>query len=105
ENLGRYVVKGAGNEPKYNSRMEAMTLEEFYQDYASRKAHMVRGDVRTGASSSANSRFDVRSDGKVPLHKLFGKNSEASLASELARRDIKEYQRLKVIAKQNGLLK
>jgi len=105
ENLGRYVVKGEKGEPKYNSAYEPMTLEEFYHELAVNKPYLVRGEVKPGASSTANGRFDAGNMTNVPLEKLFGPKSEAKLANALALKDIKEYRRLKEVAKASGLLK
>jgi hypothetical protein len=100
---GKFVVLNEQGTPRMNSAFEPMTLAEFYQEYANKHSYLVRGDVKGGAGSSESQRSGSQI-GKYSVEQIFGKNSNAALANKLAKTDYKEYSRLKIQAKEQGLI-
>jgi len=97
------VVNEKGGERYSTTNVgELMTLEEFYNEYAQQKKHLVRSDVvvGTGSTESLKSNF-----GKTyKLEDLFGPGSDAKKANELAKTDKLKYQEFKQEAVRRGLI-
>ena len=98
----RYVVKDEHGSPRLNNRLEPMSLDDFYQDYAANHPWTVRAEVRPGIGSTPSSTTTNGED--IPLEKLFGPGSDSALANKIAQRDIKLYRRLKQDARARGLV-
>lgn len=104
ETKARFVVLGENGQERLNSSFEPMGLKEFYQEFASKNPFMVKADARSGTGSSENGRSALSSNGKYELTQIFGKTSDARLANKLALENKPEYNRLKILAKQAGLI-
>lgn len=103
DNLQRFVVYGDSGALKQNAAYEPMTLDEFYNDYAAKNPWTVRSDFKPGLGSSQSSKTAL-SGSKYDVTQIFGKKSDSQLANALAKEDIKEYHRLKTVAKAQGLI-
>lgn len=99
----KFEVVGDDGQPRVNSAYEPMTIGEFYTEYAAKNPYLVRSDVRSG-NGSREGRTDVTRDGKLELKQVFGKGSDSKLANDLAIKNPAEYARLRVLAKEAGLL-
>lgn len=102
EAKGKFIVVDDGGSERLNAAFEPMTLEEYYSEYGAKNPYMVRSDARSGTGSTESR--GTTSDGKFDVAQIFGQKSIAALANNLAKTNMKEYQRLKVIAKQSGLI-
>ena len=97
----KFFVKGENGQPRMNASYLPMSLSEFYSEYAESKPYFVRGGVASGTGSSEATRVGL--GGKYKVEDIFGNKANSRLANELALRDNKEYQRLKLIAEERGL--
>jgi len=88
---------------RLNNAIEPMSLEEYYQEFAAKKPYLVRGDVKGGAGSKLGDR-PLSSDGKHELADIFGPKADGGKANALKKSNPAEYARLKVLAKQSGLI-
>lgn len=103
ETKGRFMVVSETGGERLNTALEPMTLEDFYKEFAVSSPYLVRSEARGGAGSSQGQGGNA--NGKLQPEQIFGKDGDSRLANKLALQDIKEYQRLKVLAKESGLLK
>jgi hypothetical protein len=99
-----FVVINESGQERFNAAYEPMTLEEFYVEYAAKKPHMVRGDARGGTGSAESQKSSLSGDGIPTLEQLFGPKANAAKANKLAMENIKEYRRLKELARSAGLI-
>jgi len=104
EASGKYIVVGDHGQARMNAAYEPMGLDEYYQEYAAKNAFLVRGEVKPGTSATANTRFDVSNDGRVPLDQLFGPKSNSVLSNQLALTNKAEWLRLRGVAQDTGLI-
>lgn len=56
EDLKRFVVLDHEGKPMENSKLDPMTLEEFYADFAAKRPYLVNGDMIGGAGSSESTK-------------------------------------------------
>lgn len=98
------VINPENGQPRLNSGLYPMSLDEFFTEFAAKKPYLVRGSAKPGIGSSESGRTDVANNGKYTVDQIFGKNSNSKLAQQLAKQDIKEYHRLKAIARESGLI-
>lgn len=103
EGKGRFFVIGENGGERLNTALEPMTLEDLYKEFASQNPYLIRADARSGIGSSQNQ--GSATNGKYTPEQIFGKNGDSRLANKLALSDMKEYHRLKTLAKESGLLK
>lgn len=103
EATGRFKVINDDGVDRHNAAFEPMSLEEFYQEYASKKPHLVRTDLRGGVGSTESQRA-ISSDGKYAIEQLFGPKADAAKANKLALENKQEYRRLKELARKAGLI-
>lgn len=101
---GRFVVLNEYGKTRLNAAMEPMTIEEFYQDFASKNKYLVRGDFQSGTGSTESMRQTLTKTGQYEVTDLFGPKSNAKLANDLALKDKVEYRRMRAIAIQSGLV-
>ena len=80
-----------------------MTVSEFFKDFSSKKLHLVRGQVLPGAGGQSSHASAVR-DTSLKPEQIFGAKSDARLANQVALRDKGLYDRLKIQARQKGLI-
>jgi hypothetical protein len=100
---GRFMVVNEEGNERMNAAFEPMTLEEFYAEYAGKKPHLVRGDVKNGAGSSESQKSGF-ANGRYKAEDVFGPKSNARLANELYKSNPAEYKRLRLAAKEAGLI-
>lgn len=100
----RFVVMNEQGQERLNASFEPMSLEEYYAEFAEKNKYLVRGDVRPGAGSSESARSSLNNTGKISVEQVFGPKSSAKLANDLAKSDIREYHRLKEVARTQGLI-
>jgi hypothetical protein len=100
---GKWKVLGEGGSERYNSAIEPMSLDEYYAELASKKPWMVRGDVKSGSGSAEAGRSNL-GGGKYAVEQIFGPKSDPILANKLAKEDIKEYRRLREVARTARLI-
>src|SRR6185437_513495 len=98
----RFIVIGPTGQTRLNASFDPMTLEEFYNEFATQNPYLVRGDFKGGAGSS--SRNDLSSNGKLELKQVFGKGSNSKVASQLMKDNPNEYRRMKKEAQAAGLI-
>lgn len=101
---GKFFVVGENGQPRMNSAYEDMTLEEFFQEFATKKPYLVRGELKAGAGSTEAQRSALNSQGKYTADQIFGRNSDPGLANKLAQGNPKEYARLKAQAREQKLI-
>lgn len=78
------------------------SLAQLVTGFAASNPHMVRSTVAGGAGSKPSS--GVPAPERISVSAIFGKGSNAALAQSLMTTNRAEYQRLKKIALQSGLL-
>lgn len=101
---GRFVVLNEQGTERLNSSYEPMSLEEFYKEYAANNPFLVKSDVKGGAGSSQNTRSNFAGSGKYEVTQIFGKTSNGALANKLAQENPQEYHRMKIVAKEAGII-
>jgi hypothetical protein len=101
---GKWVVLNEKGQPRLNAAMEEMSLAEFFNDFAAKNPYLVKSSIKQGVGSTEASRSALSRSGKFEVSQIFGKASNSALASKLMKEDPAEYRRLKVIAKEAGLL-
>lgn len=100
-----FTVLDDNGEPKLNSStMEPMSVSDFLADYGNRNPFLLRGQVKGGIGSAQSQKFNLGAP-KIPLERIFGDKSDGRIANEIAKRDKKEYARLKAQARAEGLIK
>jgi hypothetical protein len=99
---GKPVVIGQDGQPRLNASFDPMSPAELAQELAASKPFLVRGTVGPGLGSSQRS--DAVSHERIPLESIFGRGSDGGAANRLAMRSPKEYQRLKLAAREKGLI-
>lgn len=99
----KWVVLNDMGQPRMNSAFDPMTVEEFYADFAAKNPYLVRSDAKPGAGSGP-SNAPTATSGRYQVEQIFGSKSDARLANDLAMKNPKEYQRLKVEAKAKRLI-
>jgi hypothetical protein len=100
----KFVVKGDAGTMRMNAALEPMSLEEFYEEFATKNPYLVRGENKGGTGSSESQRSLLNKDGEFPVDKVFGKGSNAKLANDLKKANPAEYSRLKAKAIEQGLI-
>jgi hypothetical protein len=50
----QFVVLGEDGKPRENAKLEPMSLDEFYADFAAKRPYLVKTDAVSGAGSSEN---------------------------------------------------
>lgn len=102
EDRGTFVVLNERGVERLNSSYEPMSLEEYYAEFAAKRPHLVRADVRGGAGGTESAALSH--DGKVQLNKVFGKGSSAAEALALKRKNPAEYARMRQEAVRLGMI-
>jgi len=100
----KWVVLNEKGQPRLNAAMEDMSLAEFFNDFAAKNPYLVKSSIKQGVGSTEANRSALSRNGKFEVAQIFGKTSNSALASKLMKDDPAEYRRLKVIAKEAGLL-
>jgi hypothetical protein len=54
EEHNRFVVMDQDGKPRENAKLEPLTLDEFYADFAAKRPYLVNADMVSGAGSSEN---------------------------------------------------
>jgi hypothetical protein len=103
DQAGNYVVMNENGTPRMNASLDPMSLEEFYAEYASKNAWMVRSGVLTGTGST-ESAFGISSNGKYVLTELFGPKANSKKVNDLAMHNNKKYKELRAKAVAEGLV-
>ena len=96
----KYVVTNEDGGVRLNKMMEPMTLEEFYEEYASKKPWAVNPLYKGGTGATKSS----GPGGKYKVEEIFGKDASAAKAQKLYKESPADYQRLKAQARELGLL-
>lgn len=99
-----FFVIGEHGQPRLNSAMEPMSLDEFFSELATKKKNWVKGNITPGLGSTPSQGFNIDSLGTVKPESVFGPKSNAKLATELKRQDPIKYAQLRKIAVAQGLL-
>jgi hypothetical protein len=84
------------------STVDGKPVADVVRDFANARPHLVRGSVRGGIGSTPANRPLGESTAK--LENLFGKGSSSKLANDLALKDPAAYSRLRVRARECGLI-
>ncbi len=101
EDRKRFVIHDVNGNLKFNTSLEPLDLNEFYRTFANDNPWLVKAQVRGGAGSKESS---TAGSGKYNLEDIFGPKSKPALAQKLASENILEYRRMKVLAKEQGLV-
>lgn len=104
ETRNRFVVLSETGSERMNASFEPMSLDEFYEEFASKSPYLVRGDVKPGSGSTESGRAGVSANGKYAVEDIFGPKSSSLKAHQLSKENMAEYRRLKVIAQEQGLI-
>lgn len=100
EDRSRFVVHDDKGRLRFNSSLEPMTLEEYYQAFSTEHPYLVKAKTVGGAGSSESK----SGAGKYRLEELFGPKSNGALVNKLAIEDPGLYRRLRSLAKEQGLV-
>lgn len=92
EAFQRWVIKNPEGSPRMNASLEPMSLEEFYEEVATKKPWAVNANFRGGTGASKSGGGLV---GKYTADELFGPKPNVQAAIELMRTNPAEYKRLK----------
>lgn len=103
EGRNKFIVVNESGTERLSSSMDPISLEDFYKEYAANSPYLIRPDARSGAGSSQN-QSGLSSNGKYDVKQIFGKDSVPALANKLAKENKVEYNRLKQVARENGLI-
>jgi len=95
DEAGKLSAYGDAGEPLLGP-FGRLSADEFIADFRQQNTWLVRD---SGAASGSN-----QHDNGVPLATLFGPKSKGSIANKLAMENPAEYKRLKVLAKEQGLI-
>ena len=95
DEAGKLSAYGDAGEPLLGP-FGRLSADEFIADFRQQNTWLVRD---SGAASGSN-----QHDNGVPLATLFGPKSKGSIANKLAMENPAEYRRLKVLAKEQGLI-
>jgi hypothetical protein len=79
-------------------------LDAFFQDFANRNGHLVRGTVKPGVGSRENQLPTPAVGERERLSKLFGRGSDAVACNRLAISDPAEFKKQRLLAKSYGLI-
>jgi DNA repair exonuclease SbcCD ATPase subunit len=101
----RFVVVNDNGTERMNAAFEPMSLDEYYTEFAAKNPYLVRGDIKPGSGSKEFGQAGVSGNGKYKVEDIFGPKSNGKLANDLKKSDPAEYQRLKAIAVEHGVLK
>jgi hypothetical protein len=96
---GSYTILDDTGTPR-----DGVTLDQFINEQAEARPYLVRGQVIPGAGGQGSNASVSQISSAIPLESIFGPKSDARLANQLAIRDNKKYQQLKVLARQKGLV-
>lgn len=102
--LGRFTVLNDNGSVRMNASFEPTTLDEFYQEFAATYSYLVRGEVKPGAGSAESTKGGGPYGNTHTVEEIFGPKSDSKAANTLALRNPKEYQRLKAVAREKGLV-
>ena len=91
---GNVVIVDEYGQPRLNKVYKPMSLPEYFEDLKVRKAYLVKKDTGTAVSNGSIEH----------LKTLFGPGSNAKAANDLAMKNKPEYNRLRALAKQAGLV-
>lgn len=92
EAFQRWVVKNPEGSPRMNASLEPMSLDEFFEEVATKKPWAVNANFRGGTGASKSGGGLV---GKYTADELFGAKPNVQAAIELMRTNPAEYKRLK----------
>jgi hypothetical protein len=81
-----------------------LTLDAFFQDFANRNSHLVRGTVKNGVGSSENARPYSPTTERDRLKAIFGKGSNAIAANRLGVENPQLYKQYKREARALGII-
>lgn len=104
DEFNQFVVQGPNSQPRLNNEFKPMSLDEFYNEFANTKKHLVRADFKFGSGSVEGQRSSASPTGQYKLEELFGKGSNSKKANQLAISNAPEYKRLKAMAAERGLI-
>lgn len=102
--LGRFIVLNDNGSVRMNASFEPTTLDEFYSEFAATHSYLVRGDVKSGTGSAESTKGGGQFGNTYTPEEIFGPKSDSKAANTLAMRNPKEYQRLKALAREKGLV-
>lgn len=96
-----FVVRDENGNLKYDAALNPKSLTQFYREFVAERPYLVKAQTRGGAGSKESSATGT----KYKLEDLFGPKSNATLANELATKNIGEYRRMRALAKEQGLVR
>lgn len=105
ENGNFFIVKEDGVTPHRNSRMENMSLPEYYEEFAGKEKWSVKSEYVPGAGSSESAQGSGKS--KLKAEELWGKDAAknaGTLEQNLKRENPAEHARLVEEGRAKGLL-
>jgi hypothetical protein len=101
----QFVAVNDNGQVRLDATLEKpLSLDAFFNDFAAKNKYLVRGDVMSGTNATESMRSTLTKNGKYEVAQIFGPKSDARLANDLAKSDPQEYKRLKVVARQAGLV-
>lgn len=105
EEKKRYIVLGDDGKVLSGPTGEPISADDFVKGYAATNPNLIRSEVRTGVGSAESREYQGTAvTDAAYLRSLFGRGSDARLANDLAKRDQREYRRLKAEARRQGLI-
>lgn len=101
---GKWIVLNDEGQPRMNAAYDPMTVEEFYQDFATKNPYLVKGSVVTGTGQGGSAGTAVSMTGRYKPEEIFGNKSNSKWANDLANKNMPEYKKLKAEAIAKGLI-
>lgn len=94
QNLGRYIVKGEHGQPRLNTAMDPMTLDEFYKEFAAKRPHMVKSNQIPGFGSTPNGAGVLDGYGQIKVEDIFGAKANYELSAKVFKENRNLYDKL-----------
>ncbi len=102
ETRSSFIIKNSDGSPRMNSAMDPMTPQEFYQEYATQKPHLVRADARAGTGGS-ETKVGLGNT-TLKIEDVFGAKSSMTAANKLMTENPELYRSMRVKARSLGLI-
>jgi hypothetical protein len=99
---GKFIVLREDKQPRLNSSLELMSLEEYFTEWSVKNPWAVRSDVKPGAGSTQQQQRSGVA--RYELTEIFGPKSDARKAMELKKSAPDAYKRMKSDAIEAGLI-
>lgn len=97
---GKMTIVGDNGEQRMNASYQALSLDEFMQEFAQQRKYLVRSDTKTGVGSTATN----MPGSSFKVEDIFGPKSNSVKAMDLKKSNPTLYKAMKERAVKEGLL-